>query len=278
MEILREHWKMAVEIAVLWLLIYQVYRVFRATRGVRILVGLAVMVIALTITSQALDLKVIEWIIKSAATVLAFALLIIFQPELRNGLARLGSSSLFSFTTTEQQAFLDTLADSVVQLSKKRFGALFAIERSISLENFAETGVDIEGELSKELAVTIFHPKTALHDGGMTIAGEKVGAAGCVFPISQKELSDRSLGLRHRAGLGVSEETDAVAIVVSEETGSISLCLDGKIENRLSEDEFRSRLGEIFLSHGNSNEEDDDKQRDSEISRIGSSDSRMVSD
>ncbi|MDA7518776.1 diadenylate cyclase CdaA [bacterium] len=278
MDLLSEHWKKAVEIAVLWLLIYQVYSVFRATRGVRILVGLAVVVIALTIASQALDLKVIEWIIKSAAAVLAFALLIIFQPELRNGLARLGSSSFFSFTTTEQQAFLDTLADSVVQLSKKRFGALFAIERSISLENFAETGIMIEGDLSKELAVTIFHPKTALHDGGMTIASEKVGAAGCIFPVSQKELNDRSFGLRHRAGLGVTEETDAVAIVVSEETGSISICIDGKIEHRLSEEEFRTRLADIFLSQGKSHEEEDHKELDSKAGRISSGDSDLVSD
>ncbi len=277
-ELLNKHWKMAIEIAVLWLLIYQIYRVFRATRGIRILVGLAVVVIALTITSQVLDLKVIEWIIKSAATVLAFALLIIFQPELRNGLARLGSSRLFSFTTTEQQAFLDTLADSVVQLSKKRFGALFAIERSISLENYAETGIPIEGELSKELALTIFHPKTALHDGGMTVASEKVGAAGCVFPVSQKEISDRSLGLRHRAGLGVTEETDAVAIVVSEETGSISICIDGKIEHRLSEEDFRKRLADIFLSDGKNHEETDHNELDSKSSRLSAGDSSMVSD
>ena len=273
-----EYWRMGVEIILLWILFYQIYRVFRATRGVRILVGLAMIVIALTIASILLKLTVIGWIIKSAATVLAFALLIIFQPELRNGLARLGSTGFFSFTTSEQKEFLDTLADAVVQLSNKRFGALFAIERSISLENHAETGIHIDGALSKELAVTIFHPKTALHDGGMTIGSERVGAAGCVFPLSQRELSDRSLGLRHRAGLGISEETDAVGIVVSEETGSISICVDGEIEKRLSEADFRKRLEELFLSPGTPNEKVDQQELDSEARRIGSGDRDMVSD
>ncbi|MGJ8697551.1 MAG: diadenylate cyclase CdaA [Verrucomicrobiaceae bacterium] len=274
----KDIWRAAVEIGVLWILIYQIYRVFRATRGIRILIGLAVVVIALTLVSKLLELTVIEWIIKSAAAVIAFALLIIFQPELRNGLARLGSTRLFSFSSTEQKAFLDNLADAVVQLSKKRFGALFAIERTISLENYAETGVEIDSVLSKELAVTIFFPKTALHDGGMTIAQERVGAAGCVFPVSQKELSDRSLGLRHRAGLGVSEETDAVAIVVSEETGSISICMDGQIERKLSEEDFRARLEEIFLSHGKTSEEVVGEELGSEDRRLGSGDRDMVSD
>ncbi len=242
------HWRAGAEILVLWILIYQIYRVFRATRGARILIGLSAVMIALTLTSKLLELEVIGWILKGVATVLAFALLIIFQPELRNALARLGSTRLFRFSTSEQKAFLDLLADSAIQLSKKRFGALFAVQRTIELKNFAETGVAIDAVLSKELTATIFHHKTALHDGGMIIAHERVQTAGCVFPVSQKQLSDRSLGLRHRAGLGVSEESDAVAIIVSEETGALSICIDGKMERDLSEKAFRKRLNEIFLS------------------------------
>ncbi|MDG2324274.1 MAG: hypothetical protein P8M08_12225 [Akkermansiaceae bacterium] len=116
-ELFQEHWRAATEIGVLWLLIYQIFRVFRSTRGARILIGLAVVVIVLTLASQLLELKVIEWIIKSAAAILAFGLLIIFQPELRNALARLGSTNLFSFSTRHQQEFLDALADAVVKLS-----------------------------------------------------------------------------------------------------------------------------------------------------------------
>ena len=278
LEIIKTYWKPTVEIGVLWVLIYQIYRTFRATRGARILTGLALIVVLLTLTSQLLDLKVIEWIIKSAAAILAFGLLIIFQPELRNALAKLGSSRLFSLATTEQKLFLDTFADSVMQLSKKRFGALFAIQRNIELENYAETGVGMDSILTKELAVTIFHPKTALHDGGMIIISERANAAGCVFPVSQKELTDRSLGLRHRAGLGITEETDCVAVVVSEETGHISLCIDGKIERKFSEEDFRGRLEELFLSHGTPTEEMDHEELGSEARRIGSGDRDLVSD
>ena len=276
-ELLRDHWRDAAEIAVLWVLIYQIYRIFRATRGARILVGLAVVVIVLTLTSQILELRVIEWIVKSAAAVLTFALLVIFQPELRGALARLGSSTLFSFSTTQQKVFLETFADSVVKLSKKRFGALFAIERSIKLDDYEATGVVIDGDLSVELVATIFHPKTALHDGGMILKGEKVAAAGCIFPVSQKELSDRSLGLRHRAGYGITEESDAVAIVVSEETGSISIVVEGKLFRGLSEDEFREKLEELFLTHGQDHQEMDSKKLDRKAGGSGSGDRDLVS-
>ncbi|YCM45804.1 diadenylate cyclase CdaA [Verrucomicrobiaceae bacterium 227] len=276
-ELLREHWRDAAEIAVLWVLIYQFYRIFRATRGARILVGLAVVVIVLTLVSQLLELRVIEWIVKSAAAILAFALLIIFQPELRNALARLGSSKLFSFSTTQQKVFLETFADSVVKLSKKRFGALFAIERSINLDDYEATGVVIEGALSVELVATIFHPKTALHDGGMILKGERIAAASCIFPVSQKELSDRSLGLRHRAGYGISEETDAVAIVVSEETGNISIVVDGKLYRGLSEEDFRAKLEELFLTNGQDHQEMDSQELDRKAGSSGSGDRDLVS-
>ena len=277
-ELFQEHWRAATEIGVLWLLIYQIFRVFRSTRGARILIGLAVVVIVLTLASQLLELKVIEWIIKSAAAILAFGLLIIFQPELRNALARLGSTNLFSFSTRHQQEFLDALADAVVKLSNKRFGALFAIERNISLEDYESTGVTIDAQLSVELVTTIFHPKTSLHDGGMVLSQERVEAAGCIFPVSQKELSDRALGLRHRAGFGVSEDTDAVAIVVSEETGAISIIVDGKMLRDLSEADFRKKLEDIFLSHGQSSEEMVREELDVENGGSGSGDRDLVSD
>lgn len=277
-ELFQEHWRAATEIGVLWLLIYQIFRVFRSTRGARILIGLAVVVIVLTLASQLLELKVIEWIIKSAAAILAFGLLIIFQPELRNALARLGSTNLFSFSIRHQQEFLDALADAVVKLSNKRFGALFAIERNISLENYESSGVTIDAQLSVELVTTIFHPKTSLHDGGMVLSQERVEAAGCIFPVSQKELSDRALGLRHRAGFGVSEDTDAVAIVVSEETGAISIIVDGKMLRDLSEADFRKKLEDIFLSHGQSSEEMVREELDVENGGSGSGDRDLVSD
>jgi len=277
-ELFQEHWRAATEIVVLWLLIYQIFRVFRATRGARILIGLAVVVVVLTLASQLLELKVIEWIIKSAAAILAFGLLIIFQPELRNALARLGSTNLLSLSTRHQKEFLDALADAVVKLSNKRFGALFAIERSISLEDYQSTGVIIDAQLSVELVTTIFHSKTALHDGGMILSQERMVAAGCIFPVSQKELADRALGLRHRAGYGISEETDAVAIVVSEETGAISIVMNGKMLRDLSEADFRKKLEDIFLSHGQSSEEVVREELDVETGGSGSGDRNLVSD
>ncbi|MEN8870094.1 MAG: diadenylate cyclase CdaA [Akkermansiaceae bacterium] len=277
-EIVKQNWRAGVEVLVLWILIYQTYRVFRATRGASILVGLTVVIILMTLASQILDLKVIEWIIKSAAAILAFALLIIFQPELRNGLARLGSTNLFSFSTNQQKVFLETLTEAVIRLSKKRYGALFAIERGIALNEYESTGVTIDSVLSVELVSTIFHPKTALHDGGMILKKERIASAACIFPVSQKDLSDRSLGLRHRAGFGITEETDAVAVVVSEETGAISIVVEGKIHRNLSEDEFSAKLDEIFLTHGEIHKEMAPEELDGENRRIGSGDRDPVSD
>ena len=258
MEFLQEHWRSAVEILILWVFIYQLYRTFRATRGARILVGLAMIFVVLTLASQLLQLEVMQFIITRVAVVAALALLIIFQPELRMALARLGSSRLWSFNITQQEEFLSSVADAVWELSKKRYGALFAIERSIGLKDQIETGVEINGDLSSELALTIFHPKTALHDGGVVLSGERIVAASCVFSVSQTEIGDRSMGLRHRAAIGLTEESDAVTIVVSEETGAVSICVDGRIERNMDEDGFRDRLEEIFLSdrEGDSDEQE----------------------
>ncbi|MEC8941200.1 MAG: diadenylate cyclase CdaA, partial [Verrucomicrobiota bacterium] len=285
LEFLQEHWRSAVEILILWVFIYQFYRTFRATRGARILVGLAMIFVALTLASQLLQLEVMQFIITRVAVVAALALLIIFQPELRMALARLGSSRLWSFNITQQEEFLSSVADAVWQLSKKRYGALFAIERSIGLKDQIETGVEINGDLSSELALTIFHPKTALHDGGVVLSGERIVAASCVFSVSQTEIGDRSMGLRHRAAIGLTEESDAVSIVVSEETGAVSICVDGRIERNMDEDGFRDRLEEIFLSdrEGDSDEQEATEevvpeQLDTQDSVAPGSDRSLVSD
>ena len=285
LEFLQEYWRSAVEILILWVFIYQLYRTFRATRGARILVGLAMIFVVLTLASQLLQLEVMQFIITRVAVVAALALLIIFQPELRMALARLGSSRLWSFNITQQEEFLSNLADAVWQLSKKRYGALFAIERSIGLKDQIETGVEINGDLSSELALTIFHPKTALHDGGVVLSGERIVAASCVFSVSQAEIGDRSMGLRHRAAIGLTEESDAVTIVVSEETGAVSICVDGRIERNMDEDEFRDRLEEIFLSdrEGDSDEQEATEevvpeQLDTQDSIAPGSDRSLVSD
>lgn len=278
LEFITGHWRAGVEILILWIGLYQIYRAFRKTRGARILVGLVLLLMVLSLLSLALELTVIWWLLKHILLGLAVALLIIFQPELRNALARLGSSRWFSFSQIQRHEFLDTFSKAVGQLSKKRIGALFAFERSISLKDHLETGVGIDALFTPEFALTVFHPKTALHDGGMIIAQDRVAGAGCVFPVSSRELADRSTGLRHRAAIGITEETDCVAVVVSEETGQISICVDGKLDRNLTEDEFRERMEKIFLPKETKNEEDTEEELAGEDSGLGGGDRDLVSD
>ena len=215
-------WRSLVEILLLWVAIYYGYLYFRGTRGAKVLTGLAIVFLTLTLISTLLNLVVIGWIVRSFSVFLAIALVVIFQPELRRGLAALGGHPIFSLTSERRETVHD-LAEAVTQLANKQFGALIAIERDTSIRVYEETGVIIDGEFSVELMLTIFHPKAALHDGGVIIRNGRIAAAACIFPVSQRETLDRSLGLRHRAGLGITEESDAVAVVVSEETGAISL-------------------------------------------------------
>ncbi len=200
----------------------------------------------LTILTALLDLKVVEWIMGRVAALFALGLLVIFQPELRSAFARIGSAKWFGMNQKEEQEYVDELVDTVQSLARKRHGALIALEGSIGLSDYADTGVELDAVFSRSLTESIFHPKTTLHDGGVFLSKRRIVAAGCLFPVSQRELSDRAIGLRHRAGLGLTEETDAIAIIVSEETGQISIAKDDQLEKGLSVDEFRLRINEIL--------------------------------
>ncbi|RYD30920.1 MAG: hypothetical protein EOP87_15735 [Verrucomicrobiaceae bacterium] len=167
LEFLQTHWRDGIEILVLAICVYQIYRAFRNTRGAQILVGLGTILIVLTLISQLFQFQVIGFIITRAAAVLAFALIVIFQPELRDALARLGSKRIYPFFTSKGRvALFEQFSDSVVNLSKKRIGALFAIQRGINLKKHLETGVVLDARFSPELAMAVFHPKAPLHDGG----------------------------------------------------------------------------------------------------------------
>src|SRR6188472_3885510 len=242
-------WRSLIEIILLSVGIYYGYLYFRGTRGAKVLTGLAIVFLALTLISTLLKLAVIGWIIRSFSVFLAIALVVIFQPELRRALAELGGHPIFSLSS-EKREMIHDLAEAVTQLASKQFGALIAIERDTSIRVYEETGVQLEADFSVELLLTIFHPKTALHDGGVIVRNGRVAAAACIFPVSQRETLDRSLGLRHRAGLGITEESDAVAIVVSEETGGISICHRRRIERNFTPETFRQRISEILL-HSN---------------------------
>ncbi len=250
-------WRSLFEIVLLWVGLYYAYLYFRGTRGAKVLTGLAIVFLTLTLISTLLNLVVIGWIVRSFSVFLAIALVVIFQPELRRGLAALGGHPIFSLTSEKRETVHD-LVEAVTQLANKQFGALIAIERDTSIRVYEETGVMMDSEFSVELMLTIFHPKSALHDGGVIVRNGRIAAAACIFPVSQRETLDRSFGLRHRAGLGITEESDAVAVVISEETGAISICHRRRIERNFTPETFRQRISELLL-HGNYEDTDPEK-------------------
>ncbi|MFV0336722.1 MAG: diadenylate cyclase CdaA [Chthoniobacterales bacterium] len=239
-------WKSGFEILIITVVLYYSYRYLSGTRGARIFFALALLILGLTLVSQVLDLVVISWILHSLSVFLALALVVIFQPELRRLLTDLGTHHLFS-SAFQKKEVLEELIDSLFELSSKGFGALIAIEREISLRSIAESGSPVDCLFSKDLVVTIFHPKTVLHDGGLIMQNDRIVAAACIFPLTQREDLDRNLGLRHRAALGITEESDAVAIIVSEETGHVSICHSGMIEANLNVERCRQRLNELLF-------------------------------
>jgi diadenylate cyclase len=239
-------WTDAIEIALLALVIYFTWRLFRGTPGSNVLAGLVTLFLAITLLSQWLGLPVIGWIATRLSAVLVVAVLIIFQPELRRGLAALGSHRLF-FPGRKTPAAVDQLTELTFELVNRQLGALIAVEGGQNIERFAQSGVRIDCVLSTELVVSIFFPKTPLHDGGIIIRDDRIVSAACIFPVSQNADLDRSLGLRHRAALGLAEETDAVVIIVSEETGNVSICHHNQIERSFDPETFKSRLEELFL-------------------------------
>ena len=245
---LKAHWRDGVEIALLWLGLHQAWCRLRDTRGARIVLGVALGAVSVLVLSEALRLPVLDWLLRNMAALGLFSLVVIFQPELRRAAANLGNNRLFS-NATHSDGGIEVLADLTFDLANRQLGALIALERDVPLTSWMENGVEIDGLLSSELVVSIFHPRTPLHDGGLILRSNRVLAAACIFPVTDRTDIDRSLGLRHRAALGLTEETDAIVIVVSEETGSVSICHRGGLERGLEPAAFRSRLGELLSNH-----------------------------
>jgi len=253
-EFLSANWRAIIEVALICVGIAVAWRYLRYASGSRFLAVIAAVVAAMLLVAHLLRME----LIRNFALFCGLVLVVIFQPEVRRAFVSLGSHRLFSARRASSE-FLDLMEEAVQQLSAKRFGALFAFERGMVLDQFVETGVEIDAMFTPELVLTIFHPKTALHDGGMVLRGGRVQGAGCVFPVSQRELSDRSIGLRHRAAIGITEQTDAIAVVVSEETGQISVCAAGELYQALSPSVFRERLSQLL-----SEEHDRDSDREKE--------------
>ncbi len=245
-ELIAEHWTDALEIGVLSIIIYGASLYLRGSRGTRIFMTAGVVLLALQLISQLLDLRVIQVLLGSATLFVAMALVVIFQPELRRVVADMATHQFFA-SKTRKIEIIDDIAETVVELANRRIGALLAIENDSPLRIFADTGVAVDAIFSKELLLTIFFPRTTLHDGGVIIRDDRVVAAACIFPVSQQETLDRSLGLRHRAALGLTEETDAIVLVVSEETGAISLSHHNTLERNLKGEALRKRLAALLL-------------------------------
>ena len=244
LQFLEANWRSALEILILAVLLYQLFASFKATRAARIALGIFILVGSLFLLTTLLKLEVIGLVLRGVLYLVGTGLVVLFQPELRRLLEKV-SSRFFTYSGKKSDFFAG-FQEAVAAVANKRFGALFAFERGIDLAQVVETGVTLDAQFSKELALTVFHPRTALHDGGVIIKGERIVAAACVFPISQRQGIDRTIGLRHRAGLGITEETDAVVVVVSEETGQISLCHAGRIEQQLKPAEMAERLQQLL--------------------------------
>ncbi len=233
---------MVVEVAIFAIGIYAILRFLRETRGSGVVRGLITIllgaVITFTILIELLDLKRLELIFDTLTNITVLGLIIVFQPEIRRAIVHLGDTQVFGRFFKREVKTMQRLLRSVARLSKERIGALIAIEREGSLANLADTGIHIDAELNSYLIESIFYPGGALHDGALIIRGDHIVAASCLLPLSQNPEIDKRLGTRHRAAVGLSEETDALAIVVSEETGKISAALSGRLFHGLSLEEL----------------------------------------
>jgi TIGR00159 family protein len=234
--------KIAVEIIILWYVIYMILVFIKGTRTEQLLKGI-VIIGAIFVIAQQLKLDAILWVMVRLFPLSVLALIIIFQPELRRGLARLGQFGVYQ----EDGGIIEEISRAAGYLSEKKVGALIAIEREVGLKNFIESGVPIDGRVTKELVISIFSSKAPLHDGAVIIQQGRIMAAGCLLPLTQETNISKSLGTRHRAAIGLSEEADAVCVVVSEETGSISISKGGKLMHDLSEADLSKLLKEIFF-------------------------------
>lgn len=240
------HWSWLIEILIITVGLYHVWKLFHGTRGARVLTGLAILLVTLVFVSHFLRLSVVSYLLDFISPFFFISILILFQPELRQILAELGTKPMVS-GSRQQTEVIEHIVNALEVLQRERFGALIAIERDDVFAPGRDTGTEIRARVSADLLATLFFPKTPLHDGGVIIRGDEVIVAAAIFPLTHKEHLDRVLGLRHRAALGLSEETDAVVVVLSEETGVIALAYGGKLIRPLDPDTLRAELTRILL-------------------------------
>jgi diadenylate cyclase len=243
---IQDLWRPALEILILAVLIYYAFRFLRGTRGWPVVIGFVVVLLALVLAAYLLKLKVLQWILGAFSAFFAVAVVVIFQPELRRMLAELGNLPLFA-TAHEQRENIEVIIQTVERLSEVKIGALIAIEQSIHLREAVESGIKVDCEATPEMLETIFFPNNAIHDGGVILEGDRIAYAACIFPLTQRADLSKSLGTRHRAAIGLSEETDAVIVVVSEETGAISYAYKGQLVRNVTLEELRAFLTSVLV-------------------------------
>ena len=237
--------RITVDIAIVWYVLYKLIMIIRGTKAIQLLQGIVV-VIFVWIVSIIFNLQTIQWITNQAISWGFLVIIILFQPELRRALEQLGRGSIFSRGTKSEEEVIEQTMQSIVSsclyMAKRRIGALITIELDTGAGEYAETGIAIDGKLTSQLLTNIFTPNTPLHDGAVIIKDNKIISAACYLPLSESASISRELGTRHRAALGVSEVTDALTVVVSEETGGITCTKNGELIRDISEEQLRDIL------------------------------------
>jgi len=236
------------DILIVSLLIYECLKIIRGTRAMQLVFGMVVLLVLVYVT-QTFPLQTVGWLIRSVLVYLPFAAIVLFQADIRRALAHLGRAPVFRILGRTQRATeaIEEVATAAEILAKDRVGAIIVFEREIGLRNYIENGIPVDATVSYDLLTTIFQPKTLLHDGAVIISEDRVAAAACFLPLAVGTHLDRVLGARHRAAIGVTEETDAIAVIVSEERGEIALARHGKIERPLTAPDLRRQLFRLLL-------------------------------
>lgn len=242
------NWWDVIDILIVSVLIYEGLKLIRGTRAAQMALGSAV-VLVLFWVSRRYPLQTVNWVIRNVFVYVGFAAIVLFQSDIRRALSHLGRAPFFRYLAgnKESDETLEEVLTAAGLLAKGRVGALIVLEREIGLRNYVESGIPLDAAVSYDLLTTIFHPGAPMHDGAVIIQENRVAAAACFLPLTVSPTFDRELGTRHRAAIGVTEESDAIAVVVSEERGEVSLAVDGRIERGLTPERLRARLHELVL-------------------------------
>lgn len=236
----------ALDILFVAYIFYHLMLLIRGTRSVQVLQGILFLVIATFFMNEVLNLPMLSWLLQKFWAAGFVVLTVVFQPEIRSALAHLGTQPISRWILPSRFDFIDEICAALKECSEKRIGALLVLEQETGLKNFIETGTRINGEISTELILSLLHPRSPLHDGAIIFSGNQLVAAGCVLPLTDDPHFAKLLGTRHRAAVGLSECSDAIILVASEETGQISLARDGRLQRDSNIEELRDQLHELF--------------------------------